>query len=247
MSRAYCGLSSGRSFSLLLSLLLHLFWRKLFGTFFNVSIGLSRGDGILTPKGYEWLYTKPRIFHRDISLNNMMFRKKDGKIFGVLNDFDLALFRTNTTQSSKDRTGTKPFMAIDLLGNPTDVHRYRHDLESLFYVIVYVTSRYHNGQEIDNPPLQDWVDLGEVALKAVKRGFFSDPLPPTSPFYANFDVCIGKMRKALLQGRSAHADHTEELRQAERAASTLLAFDLETSCGHLSFKTFQAILDGTVA
>jgi hypothetical protein len=46
----------------------------------------------------------------------------------------------------KTRTGTKPFMAaIDLLGKPTDMHRYRHDLESLFYVIVYVTSRYDRG------------------------------------------------------------------------------------------------------
>jgi hypothetical protein len=120
-------------------------------------------------------------------------------------------------------------------------------ISSLYSMSFYVTSRYHNGQEIDNPPLQDCVDLGEVALKAVKSQFLTDLLPPTTPFYANFDVWTGKTRKALLQGRSAHADHTEELRQTERAASTLPAFDLETSGGHLSFETFQAILDGTVA
>ena len=52
----------------------------------------------------------------------MMYRKKDGKIFGVLNDYDLAIFKSNNTPSSRNRTGTRPFMAIDLLGNPTDLH-----------------------------------------------------------------------------------------------------------------------------
>jgi hypothetical protein len=42
-------------------------------------------------------------------------------------------------------------MAVDLLGNPTDVHRYRRDLESTFYVTVYVTLRYHEGHEINDP------------------------------------------------------------------------------------------------
>jgi serine/threonine protein kinase len=69
-----------------------------------------------------WLYTKPGIFHHDISINNMMYRKEDRKILGVLNDYNLAIFKSNNTPSSKTHTGTKPFMAIDLLENPTDVH-----------------------------------------------------------------------------------------------------------------------------
>jgi len=95
-------------------------------------------------KCYQWLYLQPGIFHRDISLNNVMFRKKDGKIFGVLNDYDLALLKKNDAPTSKVRTGTKPFMAFDLIGCPNDVHRYRHDLESLLYVLVYVTSIQHS-------------------------------------------------------------------------------------------------------
>ena len=73
-------------------------------------------------------------------------------------------------------------MAIDLLGNPTDVQRYRHDLESMFYVIVYVTSRYHNGQEIDDLPLEDWEELGEVMLKTTKEAFLIRSLAPSTPF-----------------------------------------------------------------
>jgi len=68
-------------------------------------------------------------------VNNMMYRKKDGKIIGVLNDYDLAIFKVNSISSSRACTGTRPFMAIDLLGKPADLHRYRHDLESMFYVI----------------------------------------------------------------------------------------------------------------
>lgn len=170
-----------------------------------------------------------------------MFRKKDGKIFGVLNDYDLALLGTNDTPTSKNRTGTKPFMAMDLLGKPTDVHRYRHDLESLFYVIVYVTSRYDNGRELDNPPLQDWEDLGEVALKASKSQFLIDPLPPTTPAYLNFDIWTNEIRNMLLEGHSAHANHIVALRRAERAAGNLPLFDLETLGGRVSFKVFWEI------
>jgi hypothetical protein len=55
------------------------------------------------------------------------------------------------------------------------------------------------------------------------------------------------MRKALLHGLSAHADHTEELQRAERAASTLPTFDLETLGGHLSFGKLHAILNAPIA
>jgi Fungal protein kinase len=172
-----------------------------------------------------------------------MFRRKDGKIFGVLNDYDLALLGTNDTPTSKNRTGTKPFMAIDLLGNPTDVHRYRHDLESMFYVIVYVTSRYHEGQEINDPPLQDWEELGEVALKAEKALFITGALPPSSRLFENFDVWTDKMREALLQGRASYARHLGKLRRAERVAGSIPVFDLETLDGHVSFKVFGDIFD----
>ena len=65
--------------------------------------------------GYRWLFEVPKILHRDISLNNLMLRKEGDKIYAVLNDFDLAVSADVKSTSSKQRTGTKPFMAIDLL------------------------------------------------------------------------------------------------------------------------------------
>jgi len=167
-----------------------------------------------------------------------MYRKKDGKIFGVLNDYDLAILKANNTPSSRACTGTRPFMAIDLLGKPTDLHRYRHDLESMFYVIVYVTSRYHNGQEIDDPPLQDWEELREEALKAAKKGFLSDALPPRTDHYHNFSVWTRKMRVAILNGRSALAIHCE---QTDSTLENTPIFDVETLGGHVSFTSFGEI------
>ncbi len=45
--------------------------------------------------GHHWLYENPKILHRDMSLYNMMYRKRSNskgkiRILGVLNDFDLS-------------------------------------------------------------------------------------------------------------------------------------------------------------
>ena len=65
--------------------------------------------------------------HRDI---NSMLRKEGDNVDVVSNDFDLAVFRDVQSSSSKQRTGTKPFMFTDLLQRNAAVHMYRHDLES---------------------------------------------------------------------------------------------------------------------
>ena len=103
--------------------------------------------------GYRWLYDIPKILHCDISLNNLMFHKEGRNVYAVLNDLNLAVNADVKSTLSKHCTGTKPFMAIDLIHPDPTVHMYRHDLESIFYVLVWITSRFHNGQEIADPPL----------------------------------------------------------------------------------------------
>ncbi|KAJ7770470.1 hypothetical protein B0H16DRAFT_1410652 [Mycena metata] len=79
-------------------------------------------------KCYRWLYENARIMHRDISRNNLMYRRIDGKVYGVLNDFDLSAHLDKESPStSKQRTGTEPYMAIDLLVNgPPPPGRWSH-------------------------------------------------------------------------------------------------------------------------
>ncbi|KAJ7229554.1 hypothetical protein B0H12DRAFT_992912, partial [Mycena haematopus] len=105
-----------------------------------------------------WLYEHPRIMHCDISLNNLMYREIAGKIYGVLNDFDLSVVLSGDFGStSKQRTGTVP--ALDLLEpGPPPPHLYRFDLESLFYVMVIASCSYEDGEEIENPPFESWVE-----------------------------------------------------------------------------------------
>lgn len=88
-----------------------------------------------------WLHG---IEHSDISLHNIMYNPDDANK-GVLNDFDLSRTRDKDESvgfaTGKERTGTIPFMALDLL---TDeyfsgklIRLYRHDLESFIWVLAY--------------------------------------------------------------------------------------------------------------
>jgi Fungal protein kinase len=76
---------------------------------------------------------------------------KDGKLIaiGVLNDWDMASRLDDTHQvprsSATHRTGTLPFMSIQLLTNGKEnevPHRYRHDLESFFYILLWAVVFY---------------------------------------------------------------------------------------------------------
>jgi hypothetical protein len=103
-----------------------------------------------------------------------MYRSVDGELCGVLNGFDLASSVTPGTMepASNQRTGTKPFMAIELLTKSTlPCHLYHHDLESYFYVFVFVTCRYHEGTEVEDPPLQSWLTGRDIDL-AKDKAFF---------------------------------------------------------------------------
>ncbi|KAJ7791154.1 hypothetical protein B0H14DRAFT_2274493, partial [Mycena olivaceomarginata] len=85
----------------------------------------------------RWLHDDVKTIHRDISIGNLMFKQIGDTVYGVLNDFDLAVQLNDEPRStSKQRTGTKPYMAIDLLVPQPPYHLYRHDLESFLYVLV---------------------------------------------------------------------------------------------------------------
>ncbi|KAG8957573.1 hypothetical protein FRC03_009996 [Tulasnella sp. 419] len=98
------------------------------------------------------------IRHRDISSGNTGWniRKKNGvRIFVAFPyDLDLAKFTAPDQQrTSTCRTGTTPFMAIDLLHHPNYDHFLRFDYESCFWLALYHgirqddsgnVARYHN-------------------------------------------------------------------------------------------------------
>ncbi|KAH7891080.1 hypothetical protein F5I97DRAFT_128491 [Phlebopus sp. FC_14] len=100
------------------------------------------------------------IYHRDVSPSNFMhYRDEVGNVVGVLNDFDLA--STSDHATGTERTGTVPFMALDLLTKPAlrgeVMHLYEHDAESFIWVLTWISLRYSNGKPLKNAELDKWL------------------------------------------------------------------------------------------
>ena len=78
-----------------------------------------------------------KIIHRDIAIKNLIITSQHSPDSpkGVLIDFDQALDLDNV-RAVEPLVGSDGFMAIGILsGHP---HTYRHDLESLFYVFLWI-------------------------------------------------------------------------------------------------------------
>ena len=124
------------------------------------------------------------IHHGDVSLKNLMYNvpASTGIPVGVVNDFDLAS-RIGHSTTNNDRTGTIPFMAIDLLNGGLDSRiprLYRHDLESFSWVLAYITVakiEYKGGAiKISSPPGTDaWFkdgDMNDCRQHVVSKRYF---------------------------------------------------------------------------
>jgi hypothetical protein len=99
----------------------------------------------------------------------MMWYEKDGILMGVLNDYDLSSLARAQGPQENERTGTVPFMALDLLtpkGQGGEIkHLYRHDLESFIWVLVWVCLRYKDGTLLTfNRPFDDWATKDAVTV-----------------------------------------------------------------------------------
>ncbi|KAI9765989.1 MAG: hypothetical protein M1840_006996 [Geoglossum simile] len=110
-------------------------------------------------KGHRSLYQHGEILHRDVSKNNIIITDTESKSDprGLLIDLDLAKELGSGPSGARHRTGTMEFMAIEVLKGKT--HTYRHDLESFFYVFLWVIIRH--GQKTDQNAskksrLRDW-------------------------------------------------------------------------------------------
>ncbi|KAG8695849.1 hypothetical protein FRC08_007525 [Ceratobasidium sp. 394] len=161
------------------------------------------------------LYEQGAIMHRDISVNGLMV-KAIKPWEGVLIDLDLACdLRTQCQQpaSSLHRTGTLPFMALDMLhvdGNYPQYHR--HDLEVFVYVLVWIAGRYEAGREINKTLLNRWCEGDWTSISNDKLGFVSLSNPYTffspNPSYIFLADPINKYHRLL---REAHLDARKDL------------------------------------
>ena len=92
-------------------------------------------------KAHRSLLCDGGILHRDISENNIIItdpKQADG-FMGMLIDLDLAKVLHSERSGARHQTGTMEFMAIQVLQGVA--HTYRHDLESFFYVLLWMCAR----------------------------------------------------------------------------------------------------------
>ncbi|KAK0430247.1 hypothetical protein EV421DRAFT_2041947 [Armillaria borealis] len=221
---------------------------------------------------HRWLFDHPKILHRDISMSNVMYRRRSGQVCGVLNDFDLSSFYSLLESSSLHRTGTAPYMARDLL-EPADVgHLYRHDLEALFYVLMMLCCRFEivlsdkkpvmqelNVEQGQQKPFADWFNRSVTwnMLSDMKAGFLaSDTTIPTSTSFTAFLPWLQDIRYAFGNGFQARANSKYPKRkvpakfipQGERdlmnhpSVNVPAPFDNETLGGYIFYSHFLAIM-----
>ncbi|RPB19035.1 hypothetical protein L211DRAFT_871492 [Terfezia boudieri ATCC MYA-4762] len=154
--------------------------------------------------GHASLYFDGGILHRDVSPHNIIYTNKPQvavhqwilggtreadvvggtmmHLYGALIDLDYAIELGSTegrASAAADRAGTYPFIAMGVLGNG-EIHRYRHDLESFLYVLLWVccypvtpAPNPKNSNIMDHiwppsHPLKTWIFEDEQAVIAHK-------------------------------------------------------------------------------
>jgi len=207
---------------------------------------------------HRWLYEVAGILHRDLSMNNIMYRIIDGKVYGVLTDYDLsswvASLNSDYTKTSQQRTGTPPFMAHGLLDGSEALHLYRHDVESLFYIVLILATNYdihaptkgveggvRTRQEPEELPYQAWFDQPSYkALASFKQTFFSNlEYLNLSPTFEGFRGWLEDLHLSFRRGIRSKQIREEELRSLQRRGSsegeTIPPFDDETLGGYVDY------------
>ncbi|THH09009.1 hypothetical protein EW145_g2313 [Phellinidium pouzarii] len=198
-------------------------------------------------QGHRFLFNCLRfIKHRDISVENLMYRKMpDGTFRGVLNDRDLTKVRKATGINPKGtRAGTQPFMSRDLLvPNPPD-HLERFDWESMFYVLFWIACHYIDGEDINPEALKDWLQHDMTMLRSAKRGAFNSFLyeMTTAQFRPLAKLWLNPLRKLFFDGYEARDNHKNEAGDAADKGETYPEFDNETLGGHVTYEKMWAIL-----
>ena len=145
--------------------------------------------------------------------------ESEPKAYGVLTDYDLSSWRKDLendyTRTSQQRTGTPPYMAYELLQGRSATHLYRHDLESLFYIMLLTVAHHTIAPAKSGPSAREefvmrdgtllyrgWFKtLNYTTLGSVKKDFLSSPFVlDLSPVFEDFRSWLADLHSDFLKG-----------------------------------------------
>jgi hypothetical protein len=149
------------------------------------------------------------VEHNDISAKNLMYDKCN-EDRGVLNDYDLSHLDGQPRPSGTERTGTMPFMALDLLTDKAwdgkITRLYRHDCESFAWVLLWICCRFEDGKEIPNPPLGQFITESYRRCSHEKNAILYELESVTATSsYESFWFGVVELVKAFAKRRFAQA------------------------------------------
>ncbi|KAF9642345.1 hypothetical protein BDM02DRAFT_3124651 [Thelephora ganbajun] len=187
------------------------------------------------------------------------------KVYGVLADYDLSSWtdamNPDYTKTSQQRTGTPPYMAQELLKGTSHLHLYRHDVESLFYIMLLMAARHTivtpEGEKKSRVlmrrstrlPYQKWFNEQDYdTLGSLKASFFSDMQAiELSPAFEDFRPWLKVLQHCFSVGFKLKPSPSDgqlpEWTAAITAAGvkpTTVQFDDETLGGYINYATILA-------
>jgi serine/threonine protein kinase len=202
--------------------------------------------------GHYHAYHTGRILHRDISENNLMIFRAEcsAEAVGILNDFDMATERLPDAKETEvsaahHRTGTLPFMALELVDNDEadPIHLYRHDLESFFYILIWAATHYDFGSQTKrNTPgmMRQWLDpdtAAEIKKKIIIGPYLKSAITPLvlAPFEGLWETWVVPLRSLFTNALHERTTYIWENTQ----------LDDTTVNGKITFEKFMAAIGET--
>ena len=124
----------------------------------------------------------------------MYYRNSKGEVVDVLNDYDLSSMKDIPT--GRERTGTIPFMALDLIEDEAIegkvVHLYQHDVESFIWVLTWVSLRYGKLRS-NGRLLVEWLTVDAKRCREKKSDFLGSMRHNLQPSSSNWPIAYSSL------------------------------------------------------